>query len=428
MTLFRLFNYGGHLFLNRLFAFILLALLSKYLSKDTMGQYFIFLNTLTILTTLSMAGIPYLINKELSVKKNYKIFNFFTYKIISLCFFFVIFLSFVIFILLIFFYEKILNLNLIFFCSILASFNFILYHFFVSNGRLILANLFEQILRYLLLIFFLLSLIFFDYNFQIIDLIFLYIFVNILISIFFLLSIFKQYNFDFKKRKTNFKYKKYLKYILLTGFVTIFNVLNHKIDLLFIDYFLDKTQVSLYGIGSQFSLIMTIPFVIFYSVLGPKISLYLKSKKIIKLNALLDFYRLILIIFSLSLFLILILFFENLVSLFFTAEYLEAFTVVKILTFTFFIASFFSFNEIFLNFTGNEKKVLFSVFLSFLLNVLLNIILVPKYGIVGASLSFAFSNLFFNLLIFFINFKNNFFFKYVFKILVNKKFNLIKKL
>ena len=428
MTLFRLFNYGGHLFLNRLFAFILLALLSKYLSKDTMGQYFIFLNTLTILTTLSMAGIPYLINKELSVNKNYKIFNFFTYKIISLCFFFVIFLSFVIFILLTFFYEKILNLNLIFFCSILASFNFILYHFFVSNGRLILANLFEQILRYLLLIFFLLSLIFFDYNFQIIDLIFLYIFVNILISIFFLLSIFKQYNFDFKKRKTNFKYKKYLKYILLTGFVTIFSVLNHKIDLLFIDYFLDKTQVSLYGIGSQFSLIMTIPFVIFYSVLGPKISLYLKSKKIIKLNALLDFYRLILIIFSLSLFLILILFFENLVSLFFTAEYLEAFTVVKILTFTFFIASFFSFNEIFLNFTGNEKKVLFSVFLSFLLNVLLNIILVPKYGIVGASLSFAFSNLFFNLLIFFINFKNNFFFKYVFKILINKKFNLIKKL
>jgi O-antigen/teichoic acid export membrane protein len=428
MTLFRLFNYGGHLFLNRLFAFILLALLSKYLSKDTMGQYFIFLNTLTILTTLSMAGIPYLINKELSVNKNYKIFNFFTYKIISLCIFFVIFLSFVIFILLTFFYEKISNLNLIFFCSILASFNFILYHFFVSNGRLILANLFEQILRYLLLIFFLLPLIFFDYNFQIIDLIFLYIFVNILISIFFLLSIFKQYNFDFKKRKKNFKYKKYLKYILLTGFVTIFNVLNHKIDLLFIDYFLDKTQVSLYGIGSQFSLIMTIPFVIFYSVLGPKISLYLKSKKIIKLNALLDFYRLILIIFSLSLFLILILFFENLVSLFFTAEYLEAFTVVKILTFTFFIASFFSFNEIFLNFTGNEKKVLFSVFLSFLLNVLLNIILVPKYGIVGASLSFAFSNLFFNLLIFFINFKNNFFFKYVFKILVNKKFNLIKKL
>jgi O-antigen/teichoic acid export membrane protein len=428
MTLFRLFNYGGHLFLNRLFAFILLALLSKYLSKDTMGQYFIFLNTLTILTTLSMAGIPYLINKELSVNKNYKIFNFFTYKIISLCIFFVIFLSLVIFILLTFFYEKILNLNLIFFCSILASFNFILYHFFVSNGRLILANLFEQILRYLLLIFFLLPLIFFDYNFQIIDLIFLYIFVNILISFFFLLSIFKQYNFDFKKRKKNFKYKKYLKYILLTGFVTIFNVLNHKIDLLFIDYFLDKTQVSLYGIGSQFSLIMTIPFVIFYSVLGPKISLYLKSKKIIKLNALLDFYRLILIMFSLSLFLILILFFENLVSLFFTAEYLEAFTVVKILTFTFFIASFFSFNEIFLNFTGNEKKVLFSVFLSFLLNVLLNIILVPKYGIVGASLSFAFSNLFFNLLIFFINFKNNFFFKYVFKILVNKKFNLIKKL
>jgi O-antigen/teichoic acid export membrane protein len=81
-----------------------------------------------------------------------------------------------------------------------------------------------------------------------------------------------------------------------------------------------------------------------------------------------------------------------------------------------------------LNFTGNEKKVLLSVFLSFLLNALLNIILVPKYGIIGASLSFAFSNLFFNLSIFFINFKNNFFFKYVFKILINKKFNLIKKL
>jgi O-antigen/teichoic acid export membrane protein len=428
MTLFRLFNYGSNLFFNRLFAFIFLSLLSKYLSKDTLGQYFIFMNTQTILTTLTMVGIPYLILKELSANKNYKIFNFFTYRIVSLCFFLVFFISFVFFILLNFFYEQMPNLNLILFCSLLASFNFILYYFFVSNDRIILANLYEQILRYVLLICFFLSLIFFDYDFQITDLIFLYIFVNIVILILFLTNLLKQFNFNFKKRETNFQYKKYFKYIFLTGFFSIFNVLNHKIDLLFIDYFLDKAQVSLYGIGSQFSLIMTIPFVIFYSVLGPKISLYLKSGKIIKLNALLDFYRLILIISSLILFLILILFFENLVSFFFTAEYLEAYTIVKILTFAFFIGSFFSFNEMLLNFTGNEKKVLFSVFLSFLLNALLNVILVPKYGIIGASLSFAFSNFFFNLSIFFINFKNNFFFKYVLKILINKKFYLIKKL
>ena len=426
MTLTRLFNYGSNLFFNRLFAFIFLSLLSKYLSKDTLGQYFIFINIQTILTTLAMVGIPYLILKELSANKNYKIFNFFTYRIISLSFFLTIFILFIFFILLNFFYKEIPNLNLIFLCSLLASFNFILYYFFVSNDRIILANLFEQIFRYVLLIF--LFLFFLDYDFQIIDLIFLYIFVNIIILILFLINLFKQFNFDFKKKVTNFKYKKYLKYIFLTGFFSILNVLNHKIDLLFIDHFLDKTQVSLYGIGSQFSLIMTIPFVIFYSVLGPKISLYLKSGKIIKLNTFLDFYRLILIICSLVLFLILTLFFENLVSFFFTAEYLEAYTIVKILTFTFFVGSFFSFNEMVLNFTGNEKKVLFSMFLSFLLNVLLNIILVPKYGIIGASLSFAFSNVFFNISIFFINFKNNFFFKYVLKILINKKFYLIKKL
>jgi O-antigen/teichoic acid export membrane protein len=386
------------------------------------------MNIQTILTTLAMVGIPYLILKELPANKNYKIFNFFTYRIISLCFFLVFFISFIFFILLIFFYSEIPNLNLIFFCSLLASFNFIFYYFFVSNDRIILANLCEQILRYILLICFFLSLIFFNYDFQIIDLIFLFIFVNIIILILFLTILFKQFNFNFKKKETNFQYKKYLKYIFLTGFFSIFNVLNHKIDLLFIDYFLDITQVSLYGIGSQFSLIMTIPSVIFYSVLGPKISLYLKSGKIIKLNTLLDFYRLILIICSLILFLILTLFFENLVSFFFTAEYLEAYTIVKILTFTLFIGSFFSFNEMLLNFTGNEKKVLFLVFLSFLINVLLNIILVPKYGIIGASLSFAFSNFFFNLSIFFINLKNNFFFKYVLKIFINKKFYLIKKL
>ena len=97
MTLFRLFNYGSNLFFNRLFAFIFFSLLSKYLSKDTLGQYFIFMNTQTILTTLTMVGIPYLILKELSANKNYKIFNFFTYRIVSLCFFLVFFISFVFF-------------------------------------------------------------------------------------------------------------------------------------------------------------------------------------------------------------------------------------------------------------------------------------------------------------------------------------------
>ena len=133
MTLFRLFNYGSNLFFNRLFAFIFLALLSKYLSKDTLGQYFIFMNIQTILTTLAMVGIPYLILKELPANKNYKIFNFFTYRIISLCFFLVFFISFTFFILLIFFYSEIPNLNLIFFCSLLASFNFIFYYFYHCN-------------------------------------------------------------------------------------------------------------------------------------------------------------------------------------------------------------------------------------------------------------------------------------------------------
>ena len=99
-----------------------------------------------------------------------------------------------------------------------------------------------------------------------------------------------------------------------------------------------------------------------------------------------------------------------------------------IIALSYLITSFFSLNDLFFIYSGKETKILIFMFLSFLTNIFLSLILIRDYGIVGSAVALSLSNILFSFLIFISNIKNNYLFKYVFRMIFKNKLWLIKKL
>jgi O-antigen/teichoic acid export membrane protein len=294
--------------------------------------------------------------------------------------------------------------------------------------KIILGNFLEQILKYTLLIIFLFLLLFLNVNFEIFHLILLYCVVNIIIFFISAYFVYNKDNFFSEKNNLNIKYKEHLKYIYSTGLISLVTVLNTKIDILLIKYFLDEIQVSIYGIGAQLSFIMNIPLIVILHILMPKIASLIRRKKQMQLNILSDFYRFILVIVCVLIIVALSFFYNDIIKIFFNKNYLESYHVFVIIALSYLITSFFSLNDLFFIYSGKETKILIFMFLSFLVNIFLSLILIRDYGIVGSAVALSLSNILFSFLIFISNIKNNYLFKYVFRMIFKNKLWLIKKL
>ena len=428
LTLFKILNYGTNLFLNRILGFIFLSLLTKYFDQSIIGQYLIFINLQTILVSASLMGIPHLIVKELSDNLNNRISFFFKYKVLLFCFLSSFFALFFFFVLTNIYYKTIEYKYLIFLSCTFTILNLIFFYFFISIKKIILGNFLEQILKYILLIIFLFLLLFLNVSFEILHLISLYCVVNIIIFFISAYFFYNKDNFFSEKNDLNIKYKEYLKYIYSTGLISLVTILNSKIDILLIKYFLDEIQVSIYGIGAQLSFIMNIPLIVILHILMPKIASLIRRKKQMQLNILSDFYRFILVILCVLIIVALSFFYSDIIKIFFSKNYLESYNVFMIIALSYLITSFFSLNDLFFIYAGKEKKILIYMFLSFLTNIFLSLILIRDYGIVGSAVALSLSNILFSFLIFISNIKNNYLFKYVFRMIFENKLWLIKKL
>jgi len=256
----------------------------------------------------------------------------------------------------------------------------------------------------------------------------LYCVVNIIIFFISAYFVYNKDNFFSEKNKLNIKYKEHLKYIYSTGLISLVTILNTKIDILLIKYFLDEIQVSIYGIGAQLSFIMNIPLIVILHILMPKIASLIRRKKQMQLNILSDFYRFILVIFCILIIVALSFFYNDIIKIFFNKNYLESYNVFMIIALSYLITSFFSLNDLFFIYSGKETKILIFMFLSFLTNIFLSLILIRDYGIVGSAVALSLSNILFSFLLFISNIKNNYLFKYVFRMMFKNKLWLIKKL
>ncbi len=183
--------------------------------------------------------------------------------------------------------------------------------------------------------------------------------------------------FDFKKSYSLLKFASPL------GLAVLFNFLYDKIDILIISKLTDYDQVAFYNIGYGIFKTSTLAYSFIFISGFSRISYIGRSKKAVSLFFKKYFFILFKICLVISI--LLFLFPDFLVKFIYTDKLAEAAPVLSILSFAVFGLAFNNLTGIMMNGLGMYKSNMYITFTGLILNILLNILLIPEYGIKAAA-------------------------------------------
>lgn len=173
-------------------------------------------------------------------------------------------------------------------------------------------------------------------------------------------------------------------------FINFMNVILDRIDKLMLGIYKSSELVGIYRVASLIIILITFLHSSARMIFSPIVSeLYSKDQ----LNLLEDMYSAItkwVIIFTFPIVINIILFPEVILN-FFGPEYLIGVNTLIVLAVGYFVRIGVGTCGIILSMSDNEKLVLINNFLLAIMNIILNIILIPRYGIFGAGLATAIS-------------------------------------
>lgn len=206
----------------------------------------------------------------------------------------------------------------------------------------------------------------------------------VLLSTFYFL--YKNEAWIFNKSTNN----KYIKAWTSMGMVFLFQsamqVGNGRVDILTLDYFRSDSEVGIYGVALKISDLLKIVLMIVNIVIAPEIAALFSNGNTKKLQQLLK--RSIQITFFLSLPIALFLIFAgNWVLSIFGDDFTSGYPVLVLIVFVQIINVGVGSVGNVLNMTGHEKEASFGLFISMILNVTLNLLLVPTMGMIGAAIA-----------------------------------------
>lgn len=167
-------------------------------------------------------------------------------------------------------------------------------------------------------------------------------------------------------------------------FVTILQTFMHWMDILMLGYFTDAGTVGLYHPAARTAGLLQALLFSFISIYAPMIAQLHGQNKQAEMSKLFKLVSRWLISFGLPISLIFILF-SGKVMLLFGPDYLGGAPVLVLLTFATFIQTVLGAAGPLLSMTGHTRLILWNSLGAFLLNIILNIILIPEFGIMGAA-------------------------------------------
>lgn len=204
-----------------------------------------------------------------------------------------------------------------------------------------------------------------------------------------------------KKEKANpntvsISYKKIIKVSLPMSIGALFLLLMQSIDAFFIIKYKSFSELAFYGIAVKLTFLISIVLTSINTIIAPDIAKYYYQKDFNKLKEIVFKSSKLNFILTIPL-LLLLLFFPKTILSFFGENYTNARIALIILSCGHIINSFCGSVGLYLNMTGRQKEIMFLLFVSLIINIVLNFILIPKYGINGAAISSSISLIFWNI-------------------------------
>lgn len=186
---------------------------------------------------------------------------------------------------------------------------------------------------------------------------------------------------DILKGKKNYEL---LKYSYPFMFVIILQTFMHWMDILMLGYFTSAETVGLYHPAARTAGLLQSLLMSFISIYAPMISQFHSEQNVNKMN---EAYKLVsrwLLVFSIPISVVFVLFPGNILALF-GQEYTASSSILIILTVATLIQAIFGAASPTLGMTGFPKIVLINTAIAFSMNFILNIFLIPKFGVEGAA-------------------------------------------
>lgn len=168
---------------------------------------------------------------------------------------------------------------------------------------------------------------------------------------------------------------------------SIFTILTANIDLLLLAFFCRPEEVGLYKIAFQMAAVMPLVSTVYYNTNCHQI---LKLYKCNSGYAVKKFLRSFFCLSGFAAFGMLttiFLFGEEVLVMFYGVQFVDAYNPLLILTLSQCIVSILGMGLYVLNITGNPRAALISNIYLFLTNVLFGFVLIPLYGVIGASVA-----------------------------------------
>ena len=157
-------------------------------------------------------------------------------------------------------------------------------------------------------------------------------------------------------------------------------------DVLFISAYDTFESVAYYSIAVKLATVTALALISVNIVIAPKIASIYNDKNFSQLKLILKKATRINVVISLPIIILLLLFSEYVLSTF-GSNYVLAKNALWILLIAQFFNSITGPSALYLNMTGRQKKLNVILVISLLINVVLNIILVPALGMLGAAIS-----------------------------------------
>ena len=162
----------------------------------------------------------------------------------------------------------------------------------------------------------------------------------------------------------------------------IFNFLYDKVDILLISYYLGFSQAAFYNVGYGIYKSSAIAFT-FILVTGYTKAAFLSKRKIAIILFINKYLKLLLMI-GIVIFIIFFFLTELIINTIYSAKYFDL--ILKIMSFAVIGLALNNFTGVVLNGLGKFKENMMVTFFGFIINIFLNILFIPKFGIIAAAL------------------------------------------
>lgn len=224
----------------------------------------------------------------------------------------------------------------------------------------------------------------------------------------------------FHNTKSNYKNCSWIKAASYFFVLGVLQIINSRIDIFLLGLWKSNTEVGIYNVAVRLADFITMSLLVVNTVIAPAISRLYHSGEKEKLQRLLSGSAKVALFISLPVITILVFGGKWVLSIFgdeFVQGYIPMLIVIAAQAFNVVCGS----SGYVLMMTGNEKFAFISLLVSCVLNIVLNILFIPLWGMYGTALSVAASIVVWNALMFFFAYKQTKIFPAAFRIFNDRK-------